>query len=47
MAELQQRNGRPLTTAQERKLMDYVEERFLDVTRNFKKRSVYSVTSLI
>ncbi|OJT02027.1 hypothetical protein TRAPUB_7561 [Trametes pubescens] len=29
----------PLTAAQERKLVDYLEDRFLDVTRNSKKRS--------
>ncbi|KAI0668346.1 hypothetical protein C8Q78DRAFT_1046684 [Trametes maxima] len=29
----------PLSPAQERKLLDYLEDRFLDVTRNFKKRA--------
>ena len=28
----------PLSSVQERKLLDYLEEKFLDVTRNFKKR---------
>ena len=31
-------NLRPLTRRQERKLMDHLEERFLDLTRNYKKR---------
>lgn len=27
-----------LTSKQERKLIDYIEDKFLDITRNFKKR---------
>ena len=34
-------NLRPLTRKQERKLMDHLEERFLDLTRNYKKRYLY------
>ncbi|KAF9557755.1 hypothetical protein CPC08DRAFT_639911 [Agrocybe pediades] len=30
---------RPLSSKQERKLMDYLDENFLELTRNFKKRS--------
>ena len=30
-----------LSPTQERKLVDYLEDRFLDVTRNYKKRSVF------
>jgi len=29
---------RPLTSVQERKLVDYLDERFLELTRNYKKR---------
>lgn len=29
---------KPLSTTQERKLVDYLEESFLDLTRNYKKR---------
>lgn len=39
-------NPKPLSSKQERKLMDYVEDRFLDITRNFKKRSVISIMLL-
>lgn len=40
MTAIPQRGARPLTLAQERKLMDFLEEKFLDLTRNYKKRSV-------
>ncbi|KIM49696.1 hypothetical protein M413DRAFT_59458 [Hebeloma cylindrosporum] len=30
---------RPLSSMQERKLVDYLDEQFLDLTRNYKKRS--------
>ncbi|KAH9915238.1 uncharacterized protein BXZ73DRAFT_34734, partial [Epithele typhae] len=30
---------RPLSSLQERKLVEYLEEQFLDITRNYKKRS--------
>ncbi|PPQ78358.1 hypothetical protein CVT25_011641 [Psilocybe cyanescens] len=39
-----QRHIRPLTSKQERKLVDYLDEAFLDLTRNFKKRSEVSST---
>ena len=29
---------RPLSSAQERKLVDYLEDKFLEITRNYKKR---------
>ena len=29
---------RPLSSAQERKLVDYLEDQFLEITRNYKKR---------
>ena len=32
-----------LSTTQERKLVDYLEDQFLDVTRNYKKRQVHSL----
>jgi len=35
---------RALSQSQERKLMDFLEDRFLDLTRNFKKRSEPSTT---
>ena len=35
---------RALSPAQERKLVDYLEDRFLDVTRNYKKRFVLPLT---
>ncbi|RPD69101.1 hypothetical protein L226DRAFT_472322 [Lentinus tigrinus ALCF2SS1-7] len=35
---------RALSPAQERKLVDYLEDRFLEITRNFKKRSDPSST---
>ncbi|KAI0314896.1 hypothetical protein OF83DRAFT_1165022 [Amylostereum chailletii] len=35
---------RPLTTKQERRLVDHLEERFLETTRQFKKRSDPSST---
>ncbi|KDR82060.1 hypothetical protein GALMADRAFT_135437 [Galerina marginata CBS 339.88] len=38
-----QRN-RPLTSKQEKKLVDYLDETFLELTRNFKKRSEESST---
>ena len=31
-----------LSPGQERKLVDYLEDRFLDITRNFKKRFAFS-----
>ncbi|KAH9857481.1 hypothetical protein C2E23DRAFT_720083 [Lenzites betulinus] len=34
----------PLTAGQERKLVDYLDDQFLEVTRNFKKRSDPSST---
>ena len=34
--------SRPLSQAQERKLVEYLEDHFLDLTRNFKKRLVHS-----
>jgi len=30
----------PLSTTQERRLVDYLEERFLELTRGYKKRSI-------
>ncbi|KAF7791055.1 hypothetical protein EIP86_002015 [Pleurotus ostreatoroseus] len=44
MTTIPRRNVRPLTSSQERKLLDYIEEKFLNVTRNFKKRSDPSST---
>ncbi|KZT11159.1 uncharacterized protein LAESUDRAFT_710756 [Laetiporus sulphureus 93-53] len=35
---------RPLSSNQEQKLVDYLEEQLLDITRNFKKRSQPSTT---
>ena len=32
---------RPLSAKQERKLVDYLEEQLLDITRNYKKRLVF------
>ncbi|ETW85079.1 hypothetical protein HETIRDRAFT_311022 [Heterobasidion irregulare TC 32-1] len=40
-------NLRPLTRKQERKLMDHLEERFLDLTRNYKKRYLSEVSSTL
>lgn len=37
----QQQPVTPLSPSQERKLMDYLEDKFLDVTRNYKKRFVF------
>ncbi|OCH86184.1 hypothetical protein OBBRIDRAFT_738475 [Obba rivulosa] len=37
---------RPLSSLQERKLVDYLEDQLLDVTRNFKKRSQPESTTL-
>ena len=31
-----------LSQGQERKLVDYLEDRFLDITRNFKKRFAFN-----
>ena len=31
-----------LSPGQERKLVDYLEDRFLDITRNFKKRFAFN-----
>ncbi|CCM04567.1 uncharacterized protein FIBRA_06748 [Fibroporia radiculosa] len=39
-----QARTRPLSSTQERKLVEYLEERLLEVTRNFKKRSHPSTT---
>ncbi|THH31861.1 hypothetical protein EUX98_g2307 [Antrodiella citrinella] len=36
--------SRALSQTQERKLLDYLEDRFLDLTRNFRKRSEESTT---
>ena len=30
----------PLSTTQERRLVDYLEEQFLELTRGYKKRSI-------
>ena len=43
-ASLPPRAVRALSQTQERNLMDYLEARFLDVTRNFKKRCALSRT---
>lgn len=43
MADAVQRHGHhALSSSQERKLVDYLDTKFLDLTRNFKKRSVPS-----
>ncbi|KAI0792627.1 hypothetical protein C8Q75DRAFT_713702 [Abortiporus biennis] len=36
---LYEHNAHPLSSKQERKLMDYLDDKFLDLTRNYKKRS--------
>ncbi|KAF8177591.1 hypothetical protein BJ912DRAFT_930300 [Pholiota molesta] len=41
----QTRALRPLTSRQERKLVDYLDENFLQLTRNFKKRFSYQQSS--
>ena len=35
----------PLSTTQERRLVDYLEEQFLELTRGYKKRSVRAISS--
>ncbi|KAH9483524.1 hypothetical protein JR316_0002992 [Psilocybe cubensis] len=41
---VEKRPIKPLTTRQERKLVDYLDEAFLQLTRNFKKRTEASST---
>ncbi|KAI0085946.1 hypothetical protein BDY19DRAFT_386590 [Irpex rosettiformis] len=44
MTTVQHQPPKALSRAQERKLMEYVEDHFLEITRNFKKRSDVSST---